>query len=320
MTIKEALKYIVDSLQATIIAAVKTVTAHTFLSKISGPVKISNLPRVQKIAGSVAVQNQKKLENEVKKVQDLMKEIDRRISKLPTEYRITNLNDIVIPPLPAFPKELSIVGADKKHEEIKKAYKEIYECLEELKKTMKALPTKYPEVTIPEFPKEIKVLNFPEQLPFPKFPTRMHIEEWGTLPEMLAKYFKGKPDRYINARLTNAKEFLEPLQHIMGSFSFFRDSSGGNTRGATNSRSEILAEQVTYNLNDTHKVSATTTYIGQEDKAGRWLIQKVVKSGKLMSMRYASKKNNENAPDTYEGAWAQRTELSYGSYSVAYEL
>ena len=69
----------------------------------------------------------------------------------------------------------------------------------------------------------------------------------------------------------------------------------------------LLAE---YTVNDIDNyTNANITYIGMEDKDGRWIVVKIDSSTGIV-VRYASQKNNPSITD-YTTAWNNRTTLNY---------
>jgi len=73
-------------------------------------------------------------------------------------------------------------------------------------------------------------------------------------------------------------------------------------------------------LNDTAK-DGNTIYLGQEDRAGVWIVQKIVKSVvsgvTLNTFYYATIKNNPTEI-TYANAWSAHVSLIYGKFSEAF--
>jgi hypothetical protein len=69
-----------------------------------------------------------------------------------------------------------------------------------------------------------------------------------------------------------------------------------------------------YATNDIEEVGAVT-YVGKEDPAGDWYLQKIDKSSGT-SIRYATVKNNATYTN-YTDAWTDRASLTYGTYSQA---
>ena len=70
-----------------------------------------------------------------------------------------------------------------------------------------------------------------------------------------------------------------------------------------------------YATNDIEEVG-TITYIGKEDPAGEWFIQKVDQTSGT-SIRYATVKNNPTYT-TYSDGWTNRATLTYNTYSGSF--
>ena len=71
-----------------------------------------------------------------------------------------------------------------------------------------------------------------------------------------------------------------------------------------------------YSANDVDEASSTITYVGKENAAGKWLIQKIDTSSGT-SISYATQENNSGY-DNYTDAWTDRTSLTYGDYSEVF--
>lgn len=64
--------------------------------------------------------------------------------------------------------------------------------------------------------------------------------------------------------------------------------------------------------------SATVTYVGKEDAAAAWMVQRVSVSGNVTTIEYATATNN-GAVLTLADAWAARaTTLVFNSFGVAF--
>ena len=72
-----------------------------------------------------------------------------------------------------------------------------------------------------------------------------------------------------------------------------------------------------YATNDVDTPDPTTTYEGLEDSDGGWQIVQMVKTGNVLSNRFATNKNNLTYT-TYSDAWTDRTLLDYDLYSIAF--
>lgn len=320
MDIITVINTITKNIEKIVVAAVLSLKEHMPTVKLqSNDVKVTNMPKVQKVAGSVSVQNQKKLETLIRTLTTKVEAIDKSFKALqiPKEMKVNNLKDIVIPEMPKHPTIMEVTNPQ--YKEMVSQMKDMYKCLEDVKKTLKTLPTKYPDVKIPEFPKKMAI-DFPPWPEQKEFPKEMEFKNPTGFWEAAVEFFKKDPKKYINARLVNGKDFIEPLQHIMGSISLWKSLDGGTSRANLNSQSEVLTEVVEFQLNDTDKATSKRTYLGNEDKHGRWQIQRVEKSGKLISMRYATAKNNpDHAESDYSTAWGARTSLVFDRYQVAYQ-
>lgn len=79
-----------------------------------------------------------------------------------------------------------------------------------------------------------------------------------------------------------------------------------------------LSKDFLYGVNNVDDYTATNiTYIGREDKNGKWWIVKMDETGSFPILGHATKINN-NGYTTYDEAWNARTDLIYGKYSEAF--
>lgn len=70
-----------------------------------------------------------------------------------------------------------------------------------------------------------------------------------------------------------------------------------------------------YQMNDKTD-DATIVYVGLEDSAGDWILQKLDYTSGL-SRRFATKLNNPTVT-SYTDAWTDRETLTYGTYGTAF--
>ena len=102
---------------------------------------------------------------------------------------------------------------------------------------------------------------------------------------------------------------VDLLAFEMMGFDPLADSGNGAMRRVT---TNAMGE---YGTNNVEEIGAIT-YIGKEDPAGSWFIQKVDTSSGT-SIRYASVKNNPSTT-SYTTAWTNRASLTYDTYGIAF--
>ena len=106
------------------------------------------------------------------------------------------------------------------------------------------------------------------------------------------------------------QEFQQLMSELIGYDPLANSGSGALKRITTNALGE-------YATNDVDDVSeANIAYIGKEDPAGDWYIEKVDTSSGT-SVRYATI-NNNSSYTTYSTAWTDRASLTYDTYGTAF--
>lgn len=314
MTFTEALKIIKISLENTATAAVKALKAHVFRVDIGEKrFEVSNLPKVQEVRGSVKVENQKAVEDQLAKVGDWLSQVRQALNGLtpPKEIRVSNFP--AFPKFPSPPKGMKVTNTVKVTEE---RLGDVLKALGEVKQAIGKLPTKYPEVKIPPFP---KIPEFPH-ITIPTPPKSVSVDN-------LERLVGDDPKQYVPVRLTDGEEFYKAIEELTVSTArnyAFSDNQGVRQHGLVDSDRHVQVDVVSmptednsFNVNHIDNASATVTYYGKEDKNGEWLIQKESVSGTVTTYTFATITNNPSVSD-YSSAWTARTTLTYGTYSQAF--
>lgn len=309
MTLIEAFNILKTSIENTAIAAVKTLKAHTFKADIGEKsFEVTNFPKTQQIEGKVAVTNQQDLEKQLRGVNDWLRQVMKTLDTLKPkeEIRVTNFPKIEFP---AFPKEMKVKDSIDVSE---KSFKAVLEALQSLTALVKQLPTKYPEVKIPPFPRIPDFPEIPRPAPFPKSFSVDNLEQLKS----------DDPKKYVPVRLSDGQRFYQAIEELSiaaGRSYAYSDSQGAKQQALVDSDRHVQADIVgsldAYQIND-KLTDGNTTYTGNESAEGDWYIMKVV-SGTTGRFRYATHKNNPTI-NTYTGAWNNKSSLTYGYYSQAF--
>lgn len=302
---------IINAIQNTGIGSVRALKEHTYTAKID------NFPKVQEVKGAIVVGNQKNIEKEVRSNRGVLSNILKAIKSIrfPTEIKVTNF-----PNPPKFPTEFRVNNFPK----------------------------------YPDFPKEIKISN-PPDLDFlngkidevtgaigkiklnPKINVEAPKPERVIVPPAQVNVQRTEIDyqKLSQAIASQIPEIdYQKLAQVLGEemvgrivstgsggggkWSYkFSDGSGGSA--FINKLRQISAVQEDrWGLNHTFK-TGQTTYTGEEDVDGNWIIRKIVKAGKLLTMTYATIKNNPSVTN-YDDAWDNKDSLVYSRYLGAFEL
>lgn len=299
-----AMGRILSTIERTSIATIKVLTAHLYRVEVTNPVKKVD------VKGTVTVGNQRKLEEQVRKLIEAVR-------KLPQKYPETK-----IPAYPAFPKSFRVENPidTVSVKDLNKIVKE----LNELNRIVAKLPTKFPEPTkIPPYPKFPEFPQFPK---FPDFPKKLEISnpqekvEVTNLKEILDGLLNQKPDVYINARLTNGEDFYEAIRSAISTIKRdrlpFKTSAGIPQEALIDDQRRLVVSLGEYGINN-ESTSGNTTYTGNEDPEGKWYLMKVTTATGGTTIRYASVINNDAVSD-YTTAWDNKESLEYGLYSEAF--
>lgn len=182
MNIQEALQIIKKSIENTAIAAVKTLRDSTY--------KVDVGTKPVAVEGKVAVVDWDKLQVELAKISKWQEEVGKSVRAIEVKDQVQ--------------VEISPEG-----------FSAVLAALEELSQQVSKLPTKYPEVKIPPFPK----------IEFPKIPEPLQEVSVKNLEKLVGK----DPKRYVPVRLSDGKRFYEALESLTVSASrtqAFSDSQG----------------------------------------------------------------------------------------------
>lgn len=104
------------------------------------------------------------------------------------------------------------------------------------------------------------------------------------------------------------REFQLPTTQLVQFDPLTNGGLGGLKRVTTNAMGE-------YVVNDIEETGGVT-YLGKEDMAGDWFIQKIDETTGT-SIRFATIKNNASIT-SYTNAWTDRATLTYGTYAEAF--
>jgi hypothetical protein len=201
MTLLEAFNTLKTSIENTAIAAVKSLKAHTFKADIGEKAfRVTNFPKVQEIQGKVVIENQQDLEKHLKVVNDWLKQVKEALGTLKPkdEVKVSNFPKIEFP---AFPKQMKVSEPIDVSE---KSFKAVLGALGELTALIKKLPTEYPEVKIPPFPKIPDFPAIPKPAPFPK---SFSVDNLETLKS-------DDPKQYVPVRLSDGQKFYQALEEL----------------------------------------------------------------------------------------------------------
>lgn len=304
VTLVEALGRILRTIESSSIASVKTITSTLYRVEITNPVK-----KVE-VKGTVTVGNQRKLEDQNRRLLEAVK-------KLPTKFP-----DIpAIPKYPDFPREMTVTNPVETVSV--KDFAKVIEQLNALNKTVAKLPTRFPEpVKIPPYP---KFPSFPQFPKIPAFPSEIRVSnpvdkvEITNFEVLLTALFNQDPERYLNVRLTDGEEFYKAVRQLTTTMSReripFKKADGTPHEALIDDQRRLVVTLGEYGINNERTIG-NTTYTGNEDASGNWYIMRVVTGGGT-EIRYASAINNEEISG-YQAAWDNKTDLQYSTYSEAF--
>jgi len=313
--VQQIVKNIQDTVTNSVIGSSRALMKHTF------PTKIVNFPKIQKVNGVVSVSNQKRVEKELKKSTIVQKSVLKWLKsfKLPTKMEISNFPSAKKQlPYPTkmevsnFPKSVEAPKNIRVSNQPTKEIKALGELLKQVKTaigglkldpTIKVQAAKADKVIVP--PANVSVTQ--QEIDYEKLASLIPVPEILDIKKLAEAI---------------AKEIASSIVSVGGGGSggkyAFRDSNGQPSHGLVND----LFQQSTVNedrwgLNNTSK-SKNTTYTGEQDVNGNWIIRKIIKTGSNIAMSYATIRNNESVT-TYLDAWDDRTILTYDLYQVAFE-
>lgn len=314
--ILEAIEYIKSVIETTATASVKAITQTVFGVRIQNEelsVKVANEKPLD-VKGNLNVNNFPDHTKEWIELQRLLERLPELLKRLDKDQKVKveNLNEIKIP------NKIEVTNPQKKVEVTN--LDALYKAVLSVKEAVNKLPQEYPEVKIPEtkippYPKfpEIKIPKAPE------FPKEITVKDMQRLIKLAEKLTAGNAKDPIAVRLSDGKEFYEALTEVLttsgGNSVPFTYRLGGRESGLlTPNREQVVSMVERYTNNDIDTPDQNTTYIGQENTDGEWLIQRIVLTGTINAFRYATIKNNSNKT-TYTSAWTARLSLSYGTVS-----
>lgn len=320
MNIKEILEFIKLTLQNNVVGAVKALREFEYTVKLkSNKVEVTN-PTVLPKVFPVKVTNPSKYEKHLEKVSssvkksgdDLARKLSvqlEKVAKLLEENKkitVANLKDIS--PL----SKIEVTNPQKKV-----AITNMYELAKEIGKVKKAIEELElnPTITVPD------VLVPPILIPEIKVPETKVVMDLKKLEELMS-VLTNDPEKPLAVRLSDGKKFYEAIfEAVSGGSSrsyAYQDKNGERTYGMVDAKQNVrVSTDDRYGLNHSQK-TGNTTYLGQEDADGIWLITRVVKStGGLITMTYATNANNESVM-SYTDAWTGRVGLTFGTYSEAF--
>lgn len=317
MNIKQILEFIKKTLENNALAVVRSLKAHIFTVRllsnkveVTNPFKLPSIVRVRETNPYTATKDIQKQTDEYKKaLVEQIKKVNLELAKLKpySEVTITNLKEIK--PLESIRiKNPQRTVSINNFYEIQKELGKIQKSIKELKLDPKII---VPDVIVPE----IKIPDIKQ----PEIKNNILLDQ-------LEKLIGTNPKKYVPVRLTDGEKFYEALSELVETVSgggggkyAFQDTTGERTYGLVNTlRQLIVVNEERWGLNNSEKVG-TTTYTGEEDVDGNWIVRKIVKTGSNIQMSYATIKNNPAITD-YQDAWDDRATLEYGRFSVAFSL
>lgn len=278
MNIQEALQIIKKSIENTAIAAVKTLRDSTYKVDVgSKPIAVE---------GKVAVVDWDKLQVELAKISKWQEEVGKSVRAIEVKDQVQ--------------VEISPEG-----------FSAVLAALEELSQQVSKLPTKYPEVKIPPFPK----------IEFPKIPEPLKEVSVKNLEKLVGK----DPKRYVPVRLSDGKRFYEAIESLTVSASrtqAFSDSQGVKQQALVDEDRHVQVDvlempevsveassddpTLKYQISDTD-TAETTKYYGFLEADGGWYILK--EDSTAGTYRYAK------GTSAYADNWDNRDSLDYGLFS-----
>lgn len=311
MNLIEMLDFYKKTSENIAIAGVKAIKSNVYTVVLkTNKVFVENFPKLQKISGSVSVNNlnQSKLEkntdkNTIKLLRAVEK-FEKTVKKIniPEQIAVNNLKDII------FPKKIEISNPQKTVS-INNFY-ELKVLLGKILKEMQGVPKELPKYECPKFPE----INFPQ---IPAYPKDIKVNN---LLDITSSLLSSKPNKYIPVRLTDGKEFYKALEEVVEVFNNskqYSSTTGLRTEALIDSsRKQVVATVDKWVVNDRFKESDLVQYIAHEDIEGNWMILKVTKVTSGQELRYATKENN-NDFETYAEAFENLTSLEYGTAFVA---
>lgn len=277
------------------------VTNPTTKMKVEGEVKVSNVPLIVKAVGGVVLA-----------INSLKKAVIANKSVM-----ITNFKDIKFP---EFPKKIEVSNqpTEMKVSNMKEfitAVEKIAEFLAKVKydPRIEVNPTPV-NVKAPIVNVEAPVVNVPKQ-----DPPIVNVEkpDLSDIKKLLKFFEEINAKKPLAVRLSDGAKYYKALEKMAeiyagSSFSAFQDPSGGDGRAMLNARNEVKVTIAdTWDANDVDRVSSTLTRFGEETADGIWRVREVTKTGTITSIRHATKRNNPDV-ESYEAAWTDRENLTYG--------
>ncbi len=310
--VNSLIKQIIDAIQNTAIAAVRsingTITNHTYKVDVKNPVKSVT------VEGRVKVQNQKDVEREVKSVAQAVKNLEKALAPLKT-VKVENFPKYPeFPKFPAFPK----FPEHPKAIEVSN-FRSVIDALDGLEKVVGKLKLD-PKINVaaPIIPET--VVNVPKAAPPVVNVEKPDLSAINTLVEFFQSLSAKKP---LPTRLTDGKEFYKAVDRLAdvvtaNNSSDFMDIDGAEARAVVNGNNELVVTTAdTWGLNHSEEID-TTTYLGKQDVGGQYRIMKIVDDGNgLKTLTYASIRNNPTV-DNYSDAWDDRASLTYGLISESF--
>lgn len=308
---------IISTIQETAVASVRALKKHTYSAKIE------NFPKVQKVSGKVEVTNQ----TPITKRQDSLLKVARDIYilikkwRFPSEIKVSNFP--IPPKFPEYPKQIN-VGNFPKFPEFPKRIginnwptehlQNVVVEMGEIKKAIKA------QKLDPKISVEAPPAPPPVVVPAPRVSVTQTEIDYAKLSEEVAKAVpKIDYDKLSKAIAEEIGQMKITASGGGGGRYAFQTTDGERTYGLVNKLRQLsTVNEDRWGMNDTAKVNKTT-YTGEQDVDGNWIVRKITKVTGGVLMRYATIKNNPSITD-YETAWGGRADLDYGLYQDAFTL
>lgn len=303
---------IIQTIQQTAVVSVRALKAHTYSTKVT------NFPEP---LSSIKVNNLDEVSKEVRNTGKTLGLIHTLIKnfKLPKEIKVTNFPEFPkfpkyptqinvgnFPKFPAFPTELKVSNPPD--------LKPTNEALAHIEKAISKLRLD-PQISVPA-PEHIIV-------PAPSVSVTQKEVDSDKLAKALAEVMPK----------IDYKKLAEAIAEEIGSMVVTSSGSGGgggsskpSFRGVEGGPDQALINRLRqvmtvnedrWGLNNSFK-SGNNTYTGEEDVDGNWIVRKINKNGNLITMSYATRKNNDTYTE-YQAAWDDRLTLTYGRYQEAAE-
>ena len=307
--VQDIVQSIINTVEQTAISSVLALKKHTFTTHVE------NFPEFPK---EIKVNNQvspKITESKLEQIRAILArwKFPREIAvsnfpkfpQYPKEIKVNNFPDF--PKTPEYPKKIEISNQPITQLE------NIEESNVEIIRAIKALRLD-PKINV-EAPK-------PERVIVP--PSQVTVNEKPIDYEKFSKAIASQIPEIDYEKLASALSKEMAGMVITGGGGgggryAFQNTLGEKGYGLTNILSQLsVVQEERWGLNDSSK-SGATTYTGEEDVDGNWIVRKIVKTGSNISMSYATKKNNEGITN-YTDAWDNKVGLIYDSYSVAFAL